>query len=221
MYIKFQDLSLTFKTNTQTIPIFHDLNLSFEKGSYTVIYGASGKGKSTLLNLVSGYVIPNKGKVLIDNTDISHMPEKQKCEYRNKKTGYMFQNFNLIQQLNVRDNVAVPLFIAGISKKEAYLQVENLLSKINMTSRMYEYPNTLSGGEQQRVAFARAIANNPEIILADEPIANLDRENGNIILQLFEELWKKGVTFLCVSHDQRMRNDQYSALDIETLSLAK
>lgn len=149
------------------------------------------------------------------------MPEKQKCEYRNKKTGYMFQNFNLIQQLNVRDNVAVPLFIAGISKKEAYLQVENLLSKINMTSRMYEYPNTLSGGEQQRVAFARAIANNPEIILADEPIANLDRENGNIILQLFEELWKKGVTFLCVSHDQRMRNDQYSALDIETLSLAK
>ncbi len=221
MYIEIHDLNLSFRTKTQTIPIFNNLNISFDRGSYTVVYGASGKGKSTLLNLISGFVVPNTGKVLTEGRDISHLPEKEKCKYRNQKIGYMFQNFNLIQQLTVRDNVAVPLLIGGTPKKKADQRAEELLKKVNMNTRLYEYPNTLSGGEQQRVAFARAIANSPEIILADEPIANLDRENGDILLQLFDELWKQGITFICVSHDERMRKDEYDKINIEELSIAK
>lgn len=218
MDIQFQDLALSFRTKTQTIHLFEHLNVSFEKGSYTVVYGASGKGKSTLLNLISGFVIPQQGCVLVDGKNLCKLSEKQKCRYRNQKIGYMFQNFNLIQQLNVRDNVAVPLLLGGMSRKKAYERVEELLDGVHLSSHRYEYPRTLSGGEQQRIAFARAIANRPEMILADEPIANLDQENAGILLQYFDTLWKQGVTFVCVSHNECMRREEYRLINIEEIT---
>ncbi len=220
-YIEFRNIGLTFQTKTQKIPIFDDLNLKIERGSFTVIYGASGKGKSTMLNLISGFIVPNQGAVIVDNRDISHMSEKEKCRFRNRQIGYMFQNFNLIQQLNVMDNIATPLYIKGESKKESVPKVNTIIKSVNLENRINEYPNTLSGGEQQRAAFARAVINNPGILLADEPIANLDRDNGDVLIELLESLWKKGVTVICVSHDERMRKAEYDLLNIENLSLAK
>jgi putative ABC transport system ATP-binding protein len=147
------------------------------------------------------------------------MNDAQVCDYRNKRIGYIFQTFNLIQQFNVRDNVAVPLLLSGMKKKESYKKVEELLEKVGMTNRMFEYPRTLSGGEQQRVAFARAMANSPDIILADEPTGNLDTRNGEIIVNLLMETNKEyGTTVLCVSHDERIIEKGQRTILIEEIT---
>lgn len=218
-FIEIQNVSLTFKTKVQLIPIFKDLNFSVEQGSFVVIVGPSGRGKSTLLNLVSGLVKPNAGKILVDGQNLSTMTEKKLCSFRNREIGYMFQNFNLIQQFNIRDNVTAPLLLGGLSRREAAERAASLLEQVDLTGRMLEYPRTLSGGEQQRVAFARAVANQPKIILADEPTANLDTKNGQNLINLLRRLCEEqGMTVLCVSHDSRAVEQGDRLIDIETLS---
>ncbi|HPZ52191.1 MAG TPA: ABC transporter ATP-binding protein [Clostridia bacterium] len=218
-FIEFKEVDLTFQTKVQRIPIFKGLNLEIEKGEFITIAGPSGKGKSTLLNLVSGFVKPTGGEIWVDGKNLSKMNDTQVCDYRNKRIGYIFQTFNLIQQFNVRDNVAVPLLLSGMKKKQAYEKVEELLDKVGMTNRILEYPRTLSGGEQQRVAFARAIANNPDIILADEPTGNLDTKNGELIVTLLMEANKEnGTTVLCVSHDERIIEKGQRTILIEEIT---
>ena len=218
-FIELQNVNLTFKTKVQLIPIYKDLNLSIAKGSFTVIAGPSGRGKSTLLNLVSGLVKPNSGKIFVDGKELDTMTEKQLCDFRNAEIGYMFQNFNLIQQFNIRENVAVPLMLSGMPRKPAYAKAEELLEQVGLTGRKLEYPRTLSGGEQQRVAFARAISNSPQIILADEPTANLDTKNGQKLIELLHQLCREhGLTVLCVSHDSRVIACGDRLIDIEEIS---
>lgn len=218
-FIEFKNVELTFQTKVQRIPIFRNLNLDIEQGEFLTIAGPSGQGKSTLLNLVSGFVKPTSGEIWVDGKNLNKMNDTQVCNYRNKRIGYIFQTFNLIQQFNVRDNVSVPLLISGMKKKEAYEKVDELLEKVGMTNRLLEYPRTLSGGEQQRVAFARALANSPDIILADEPTGNLDTKNGEIIVNLLLEANSDNeTTVLCVSHDDRIIEKGQRKLLIEEIT---
>lgn len=218
-FIEFKNISLTFQTKVQRIPIFNDLNLEIEKGEFLIIAGPSGKGKSTLLNLVSGFIKPTSGEIWVDGKNLNKMNDTQVCTYRNKRIGYIFQAFNLIQQFNVSDNVAVPLLLSGMKKNEVNKRVDELLDIVGMTNRKLEYPRTLSGGEQQRVAFARALANNPDIILADEPTGNLDTKNGEIIVNLLHEVNKNnGATVLCVSHDERIIETGQRTIRIEDIT---
>lgn len=216
--IEFKNVDLAFQTKTQKIEIFKDLNISFSKGEFVTIMGPSGMGKSTLLNLISGFVKPNEGEILVNGNNIMKMTDKEVCEYRNKSIGYIFQSFNLIMQFNVRDNVAVPLMLNSNNKDDIYGRVSELLDFIKMTNREYEYPQTLSGGEQQRVAFARAIANSPEIILADEPTGNLDSDNrDNLIDMLWDLKEKEGKTIISVSHDEKIIERAETVINIEDI----
>lgn len=216
--IELKNVDLSFQTKTQRINIYRDLNISFKKGAFVTIIGPSGMGKSTLLNLISGFVKPNKGEILIEGNNIMKMSDKDICRYRNKSIGYIFQSFNLIPQFNVRDNIAVPLLL-GLSDKD-YIndRISSLLNMIKMTNREYEYPNTLSGGEQQRVAFARAIANSPEIILADEPTGNLDSKNSDNLIDALSDLCvKEGKTIISVTHDQKIMERADIKINIEDI----
>lgn len=216
-FIELQNVGLVFKTKTQRIEIFRDLNLTFHKGDFVTIVGPSGMGKSTLLNLISGFVKPTAGEILIDGKSLTQMKDKEICTYRNQRIGYIFQAYNLIPQFHVRDNVAVPLLLNGQPKDAVEKQVTALLEQVKMTDRAYEYPNTLSGGEQQRVAFARAIANSPDIILADEPTGNLDSTNAEKLMGMLEDLWKAGKTILCVTHDEKLKNRANTVINIEDI----
>jgi len=219
-YIELSNISLTFKTKFQKIPVFNQMNFSVDKGEFVAIIGPSGKGKSTLLNIVSGFVKPKSGSVIIGGTDISKMKEKKACEYRNSEIGYIFQSFNLLSQLNVYENIKVPLIIKGYSNKEANVIVDNLLDIIGLKNRKKEYPKTLSGGEQQRVAIARALANKPKIILADEPTGNLDDSNANIVMKLLQDFCKENnCTVLCVSHSKKVLDVASRVIDISNYSI--
>lgn len=216
--IEFKNVELFFQTKNQRIKIFKDLNIGFDKGEFVVIYGPSGMGKSTLLNLISGFVKPVKGEILIDGTNIMKMKDKEICQYRNKSIGYIFQTFNLIPQFNVRDNVAVPLLLSSNDQNLIDERISALLEKVNMRSREYEYPNTLSGGEQQRVAFARAIANTPDIILADEPTGNLDSVNSDNLIEMLWDLCEdEGKTVICVAHDEKLIEKATRKINIEDI----
>lgn len=217
--IQFNNVKLTFYTKTQKIKIFKDLNMTIDKGEFLTIVGPSGKGKSTMLNLISGFIKPNAGEIFVEGKNLVKMSDSESCKYRNRKIGYIFQAFNLIPQFNVRDNVSVPLLLNGMDKSAINIRINELLERVNMKNRELEYPNTLSGGEQQRVAFARALANSPDIILADEPTGNLDTRNGlNIIEMLYELYEKEGKTIICVSHDDRLRERAARAINIEDIT---
>ena len=219
-FIELENVSLEFNAKKQKIKIFRDLNMSIEKGEFVTIIGPSGKGKTTLLNIISGFLRPNSGNVYVDNENICFLSEDEICKFRNRRIGYIFQQFNLIQQFNVFDNISVPLLLNGIKKKDVHERVDGLLEIIGLSNRRMEYPYTLSGGEQQRVAFARAIANNPDVILADEPTGNLDSVNGRKIISLLKDVnIKNNVTVLCVTHDNRIIDDNDGhVINIETIT---
>lgn len=215
--IKLQDINLSYKTKTERVEIFENLNIEFNKNEFAVIIGPSGIGKSSLLNLISGFLKPDSGQVLVMNEDISKFDENRLCNYRNKKIGYVFQFFNLIYQFNVRENIAVPLILSGLDKKEIDDRVDELLELIGLKHRQKHYPEELSGGEQQRVAIARALANNPEIILADEPTGNLDKKNSEKILEFFKEIHNKGKTIIMVTHDNNICKYATNVYDFEKI----
>lgn len=201
-YIEFKNIDLTFQTKTQRIPVFHDFNLSIEQGVFAVIHGASGKGKSTLLNLIAGLVLPDNGEIFVDGENINQFSDRELCVYRNKKIGYIFQSFHLIPEFNLVDNVSVPLRLCGKKKKQAAIRAAEALKSVNMEHRLKEYPVTLSGGEQQRTACARALINQPSIILADEPTGNLDVQTGEMVVEIMRKAQHElGTTIVCVSHD--------------------
>lgn len=216
--IKLQKIELTYKTKYETVYLFHDLNLSFEQNSYTVILGKSGSGKSSILNLISGFLSPSSGQVLVENVNISDYKGSKLSEYRNQKIGYIFQSFNLIMQFTVIENVMAPLLIRGLKKSDAKKRAIELLEQVELKDRMNHFPNELSGGEQQRVAIARALANDPDIILADEPTGNLDEATGNIVLDLLDQIHKDGKTIILVTHNNEIVNRATEVIRMEELS---
>jgi putative ABC transport system ATP-binding protein len=177
------------------------LNLSVEEGEIVILFGKSGSGKSTLLNIISGIDIPDEGSVIIDGIDITRLSEKERTLIRRNRIGFIFQFFNLIPTLTVKENLLLPLELSEIENEEE--RINSILSELDLLERSNAYPDKLSGGEQQRIAIARALIHNPDIILADEPTGNLDHDTSLQIIDLLDRVVKKrGKTMIMVTHSR-------------------
>ena len=197
------------------VDVIKGIDLHINKGEIVAIVGASGAGKSTLLQLLGTLDKPDKGKVIIDNQDITSLNQKNLASFRNKKIGFVFQFHHLLPEFTALENICIPAFIAGMPKKEAADKAMALLEYLRLTERASHKPSMLSGGEQQRVAIARALINNPAIILADEPSGNLDSQNAKELHELFFSLREKtGQTFVIVTHNPSLANMADRALTI-------
>ncbi|NLJ49544.1 MAG: ABC transporter ATP-binding protein [Candidatus Atribacteria bacterium] len=188
----------------ETIQVKGINNVSFQiyPSDFVSIMGPSGSGKSTLMNILGCLDTPTSGQYLLDQEEVSHLKENQLAAIRNRKIGFVFQNFNLLPKLNAFQNVELPLLYAGIPKPIRCEMVNSLMEKVGLSQRKYHRPNQLSGGQIQRVAIARALANNPSIILADEPTGNLDSRSGEEVMEVFQKLNEQGKTIILVTHEQ-------------------
>lgn len=189
-------------SDTVSFHALKDINLKIKKGEFAAIVGPSGSGKSTLMNIIGLLDKPSSGIYKLDGEDVSKFPEEKLAQARNKKLGFVFQSFNLLQRTTSLQNVALPLIYAGIPKREREEKARELLKEVGLQDKIRSFPNQLSGGEQQRVAIARALVTNPDIILADEPTGNLDSKSGEEIISILENLNKKGKTVLLITHSR-------------------
>ena len=197
-----KDLVKNYQVESKELPILKGLNLSVQKGSALCITGPSGSGKSTLLNIMGALDCPNAGEVLYYSRDICKFTDEQMAFFRRTKLGFVFQFHHLLWEFTVLENIMLPGYINGHAKKICLERASFLAESLGLKERISHYPSQLSGGEQQRVAVARALMNEPEILLADEPVGNLDRKNSLIIRDLFFELREKfRLTLIAVSHD--------------------
>jgi len=200
--VETEELTKVYRKGKLEIVALHDVNLRVSKGDIICVMGPSGSGKTTLLNMIGGLDKPTKGKVVVDMVDITRLNESQLASYRLEKIGFIFQFYNLFPVLTAFENVELPLILAKKPKEERKNKVSQLLEIVGMTERAHHKPDELSGGEQQRIAIARALANDPALILADEPTGDLDSENATMFMNLVKELNKKySQTFLIVTHD--------------------
>jgi len=197
-----KNLAKIFRTEEVETSALSKVNIHIRKGEFVAIMGPSGCGKSTLLNIIGLLDNANEGKYIFNDVDVSQKSEKQLTQYRKGNIGFVFQSFNLIDELNVFENVELPLLYMGIPASKRKEQVNKVLSRMNISHRAKHYPQQLSGGQQQRVAIARAVISNPKLILADEPTGNLDSTNGTEVMHLLEELNKEGTTIVMVTHSQ-------------------
>ena len=178
-----------------------DVNLVIEDGKFTAIIGKSGSGKSTLMNIIGALDTPTSGKIFNDKTDLSTLSENQLADYRNKTTGFVFQSFYLEPSYTVLENVAMPLTIAGMKRKEREEKAKEIIKKLGLEDKTYKKANELSGGQKQRVSIARALVHNPSLILADEPTGNLDSQNGAEVMALLKQIVKMGKSVVLVTHN--------------------
>jgi putative ABC transport system ATP-binding protein len=185
----------------------HDVDLSIDKGEFTVVVGPSGSGKTTLLLSLGGLIRPSAGKVFVDGVSIYDLKPAERIELRRSKIGFLFQTFNLIPYLTALENAQVPLMIAGRTQVEQREIAASLLEKIGLGERLHHKPSELSVGQQQRVALARTLANNPSIILADEPTGNLDPATAEGVVEMLKKLNEDGITVVVVTHDPRIAAD--------------
>ena len=200
--IKTQKLTKIFQTDEIETSALNEVNFNVQKGEFVAIMGPSGCGKSTLLNIVGLLDNPTKGSYLFNGVDVSRMRESQRTALRKGNIGFVFQSFNLIDELNVFENVEMPLIYLKMSASERKARVEAILEGMKISHRRKHFPRQLSGGQQQRVAIARAVAANPGLILADEPTGNLDSNNGLEVMNLLSELNNEGTTIVMVTHSQ-------------------
>jgi len=203
--IRLQNIEKVYRTSTVETLALSSINLDVAKGEFLSIMGPSGCGKSTLLNIIGLLDAPSKGNINIDDQKTDHLSDKQLAAFRNKKLGFIFQSYHLINDLQVLDNVELPLLYRDSTAKERKMLATEALEKVGLANRIKHFPNQLSGGQKQRVAIARAIVGRPEIILADEPTGNLDSAMGNEILDILLQLNQKdGTTIVMVTHDENM-----------------
>ena len=201
--IQLTNVSKTVASGSEQLTILHPLDLTIPRGQFVAITGASGSGKSTLLGLIAGLDSPTTGEIALNGRNITQMNEDQLAEFRGQQLGFIFQSFHLIPSLTAYENILVPLEIAGL--RQANQRAQALLDEVGLHDRAHHYPSQLSGGEQQRIAIARAFANEPPILLADEPTGNLDSRNGDHIFDLLLNLNReRGTTLLLVTHDHHL-----------------
>ena len=202
--IKVEDLCKIYNPGENEVRALDHVNLEIGQGEFVAIIGQSGSGKSTFMNMLGCLDIPTSGKYYLNGTDVSTMTDSQLSTIRNKEIGFIFQGFNLIQNLTALENVELPLIYRGVGKKERIELAENALKKVGLEKRMDHKPSEMSGGQQQRVAIARAIAQAPPIILADEPTGNLDSGSSREIMQILKELHEEGRTVILITHDNEI-----------------
>ena len=200
--IKTEKLQKIFKTEEVETWALHDVTLEIKEGEFVAILGPSGCGKSTLLNILGLLDNPTNGVYTLNGEDVSKYTEAQRTNLRKGVIGFVFQSFNLIDELNVYENIELPLLYMGVPKEERKQRVEEAMKRMDISHRVKHFPQQLSGGQQQRVAIARAVVANPKIILADEPTGNLDSKNGKEVMDLLTQLNKEGTTVVMVTHSQ-------------------
>jgi len=199
--IEVKNLKKSFKTGDSELVVLNDMSFSIEAGEFFSITGRSGSGKSTLLYQLGLLDHPNSGEIIIDGINVTALSKEERTKFRLKELGYVFQDYALLPELTALENVAIPLLMQGLQKIDAYQKSEKALQKMGLIERLNNLPNQLSGGEQQRVSIARAIAHNPKIIFADEPTANLDSETADTVMKAFLELNTLGQTIIMVTHE--------------------
>ena len=200
--IRTENLTRIFRTEEVETIALNGVNIEVEDGEFIAIMGPSGCGKSTLLNILGLLDSPTEGKYWLNNEEVGHLKERDRTAYRKGRIGFVFQNFNLIDELTVEENVDLQLKYLGVGKAERKERVLEILRKVKLSHRAKHYPHQLSGGQQQRVAIARAVVGKPSIILADEPTGNLDSKNGMEVMQLLSELNEEGTTIVMVTHSK-------------------
>ena len=200
--IRTENLTRIFRTEEVETIALNGVNIEVEDGEFIAIMGPSGCGKSTLLNILGLLDSPTEGKYWLNNEEVGHLKERERTAYRKGRIGFVFQNFNLIDELTVEENVDLQLKYLGVGKAERKERVLEILRKVKLSHRAKHYPHQLSGGQQQRVAIARAVVGKPSIILADEPTGNLDSKNGMEVMQLLSELNGEGTTIVMVTHSK-------------------
>ena len=198
--IQINNLSKIFQTEEVETKALNAVSITINQGDFVTIMGASGSGKSTLLNIVGLLDSASSGSYELLNQEMMGLKEQQKSKFRKENIGFVFQNFNLIDELSVYDNIELPLIYNNIPASERKQKVEKIADRLGISHRLKHYPQQLSGGQQQRVAVARALINDPKIILADEPTGNLDSKNGNEVMELLTDLHAQGATILMVTH---------------------
>lgn len=218
--IKITNLEKIYRTEDVETVALNGINLEVKEGEFVAIMGPSGCGKSTLLNILGLLDDPDSGSFVFNGTEVADFNERQRAALRKKNIGFVFQSFNLIDELSVFENVELPLVYLGVKAPERRKRVEEVLDKMQIMHRQNHFPQQLSGGQQQRVAVARAVANKPNLILADEPTGNLDSANGNEVMELLTELNEQGTTIIMVTHsehDARYSHRIVRMLDGETV----
>jgi putative ABC transport system ATP-binding protein len=200
--IEIENIQKIYQVGTQEVRALRGVTTQIKRGDYVAIMGPSGSGKSTLMNIIGGLDTPTAGRYVLNGTDVSHLHDDRLAEIRNKEIGFVFQTFNLLHQYTALENVILPLVYAGVPKQERIQRGKEALEKVGLANRMEHKPNELSGGQRQRVAVARALINNPSIILADEPTGNLDTKTSIDIMRLFAEIHAAGNTIILVTHEE-------------------
>lgn len=200
--LKLIDIHRQFKVGTEVVRALRGISLSIKQNEFVALMGPSGSGKSTLMNLLGCLDTPSSGQYLLNNKDVSTLDDNRLAEIRNKEIGFVFQTFNLLPRSTALENVMLPLVYAGFNKADRMGRAEEVLNSVQLTDRMEHRPNELSGGQRQRVAVARALVNNPSIILADEPTGNLDSTTSVEIMGLLEEIHNAGNTIIVVTHEE-------------------
>lgn len=200
--IKLENVSKIYNIGQENeVKALVDISLEIKKGEFVAIMGPSGSGKSTGMNLIGSLDVPTSGKIFLDGKNILHLSESGLAQLRGKKIGFIFQSFNLIPNLTSRENVVLPMIFQNIDEFKRNELAGKLLNMIGLGDRMDHYPGELSGGQQQRVAIARSLANDPEVILADEPTGNLDTQTGKNVIEFLKKLNKQGKTIVIITHD--------------------
>jgi putative ABC transport system ATP-binding protein len=212
--VAIENMSKVYQLGSLELRVLRDLDLSIEQGEYVVIMGPSGSGKSTLLNMIGCLDRPTSGDYFLGGQNVSELADTQLSVIRGARIGFVFQSFNLINQLNVIENIAVPMYYQGCSELQSAERAKELAEMVGLGERFEHRPSELSGGQQQRVAIARALANDPLIILADEPTGNLDSESGAEILKILVDLHKQGKTLIVVTHDRDIAADAERVVEL-------
>jgi putative ABC transport system ATP-binding protein len=199
--IRIEGLSKSYQTSAGLFPALKDVNLTIKAGEFVAIMGPSGSGKSTFMNLLGCLDAPTVGSYELDGRPVASLDRDELALLRNHTIGFVFQGFNLLPRMSLRDNVALPLIYSGIDPAERRRRADEMLSKVGLSDKADSLPNQISGGQQQRVAIARALVNKPRLLLADEPTGNLDSRTGEEIMALFDELNHEGITIVLVTHE--------------------
>lgn len=213
--IELKNISKFYQLGKVKIPVLKNINLTIEQGSFLAILGPSGSGKSTLLNIISFLDVPSGGSVFFKNQDVSFFSEDKLAQVRGNSIGFVFQQFNLLHNMTALENVSLPLIFQGFSEKRRIERAKFLLDSFGLQNRLHHRPFELSGGEQQRVALSRALANDPDIIVADEPTGNIDSKTGEKIMEILMDLnEKQGKTLIMVTHDLKIAQHSKKIINI-------
>ena len=213
--IHLKEITKNYYLGKQVIEVLKGITLDILKNEYVALMGPSGSGKSTLMNILGCLDTPTSGSYVLNGKDVSHMPDNDLADVRNKEIGFVFQQFNLLPRLTAAENVALPLVYAGMPKKQRLERAKHVLEQVSLADRSHHRPNELSGGQNQRVAIARALVNDPSIILADEPTGNLDSKTSYEIMDIFEQIHAAGNTVVLVTHEEDIANHAHRIIRLK------